>query len=379
MTGSVTDRVRAVIARTSRTQVEFATSIGLEPTKLSKALSGVRRFTSLELALIAEQGEVTVDWLLNGGSAEAPSMAARARPDVSADATATAVDRAEHLDELHISLVELGFDQVLPALSGRPRSGRHVDQGRRLASRALAMVDDAGCFDDLVRDLPSVLEQVFGVDVAIEELGGGFDGLAWVRGSFRLALVSNATSWSRQRFTLAHELGHVLAGDADGSPLRVDRDVMSTTGDPQAEMRANAFAAAFLMPEPTLRARVDGLLSDDDFARLVGELRVSPAALAWRLLGLGLVDAAHRAELGATPARAAALHGGWADELRSLETTQRVTRPPMCLLARALRAYDCGATSVRPVAAILGRSPDEVLDALEEHADAGTDEVTFDP
>ncbi|MBW0009488.1 MAG: ImmA/IrrE family metallo-endopeptidase, partial [Pseudonocardiales bacterium] len=71
------------------------------------------------------------------------------------------------------------------------------------------------------------------------------------RNGFRLILVSNAVSWTRQRFILAHELGHVLAGDAQN--LRVDLDVMAPSSQGErTEMRANAFASAFLMPARTI-------------------------------------------------------------------------------------------------------------------------------
>ncbi|MGH3871951.1 MAG: ImmA/IrrE family metallo-endopeptidase [Pseudonocardiaceae bacterium] len=57
----------------------------------------------------------------------------------------------------------------------------------------------------------------------MEGFPGGLDGLAWCRDGFRLILVSNTVSWTRQRFTLAHELGHAGRRCA-GSPGRSRRD-----------------------------------------------------------------------------------------------------------------------------------------------------------
>ena len=57
----VEERVRQLIKESDLTHTEFGARIGLEKTKLSKSLAGSRRFTSLELALVAEQGGVTVD------------------------------------------------------------------------------------------------------------------------------------------------------------------------------------------------------------------------------------------------------------------------------------------------------------------------------
>jgi hypothetical protein len=51
----------------------------LDADKLSKSLTGVRRFTSYELALVAERGRTTVDWLLTGVAPEEIAVAARAQ------------------------------------------------------------------------------------------------------------------------------------------------------------------------------------------------------------------------------------------------------------------------------------------------------------
>jgi len=63
------ERVRQVVGRAAGTQGEFAARIGLDPSKLSRSLGGKRRFTAAELARIAEVGEVSVDWLLQGNGA----------------------------------------------------------------------------------------------------------------------------------------------------------------------------------------------------------------------------------------------------------------------------------------------------------------------
>ncbi|NEC13908.1 TetR family transcriptional regulator [Streptomyces sp. SID8014] len=57
-------RVRAVIANAGVSQREFARRVVMDPSKLSRALSGTRRFTVAELARIADEGRVGADWLL---------------------------------------------------------------------------------------------------------------------------------------------------------------------------------------------------------------------------------------------------------------------------------------------------------------------------
>jgi AcrR family transcriptional regulator len=60
------DRVRLLLAQMACTQGEFAARIGLDDSKLSRSLSGARRFTVRELVRITEVAGVSADWLLSG-------------------------------------------------------------------------------------------------------------------------------------------------------------------------------------------------------------------------------------------------------------------------------------------------------------------------
>ena len=355
----IADRVREVIEASRLTHRAFAAAVEMEPDKLSKSLAGSRRFTSLELALIAETGDVTVDWLLTGRKRPEPLLAARTAVDTPASLDG-AIARAQAYDDVYDTLERVGHGRAAVPLHKVPRKGRNIDQGEALAEAALAAIADAGRLPDMDEDLPGVIEAVFGIDVAIEPIPGRPDGLSYSRDGFRLALVDSAKVWTRQRYTLAHELGHVLAGDAQ--QLQLDVDVQaSETRHRSGEMRANAFAAALLMPARRLRARFPSEVDRAGFARAVGELRVSPSALSWRLLNLGLVDDAQRDEFGSMSTWDAAEQGGWTD--RHLEFVQRqtMTRVPTDLLNRAHRAYQAGEISARLLAMILDISPEEFL------------------
>ncbi|MBB5157879.1 TetR family transcriptional regulator C-terminal domain-containing protein [Saccharopolyspora phatthalungensis] len=81
-TAALRQRVRDVLRKHPGSQRAFAERIGLDPTKLSKSLSGARRFTPVELTRIAELTNVTVNWLINGDDefetvAAAPQRTAR--------------------------------------------------------------------------------------------------------------------------------------------------------------------------------------------------------------------------------------------------------------------------------------------------------------
>jgi Zn-dependent peptidase ImmA (M78 family) len=112
---------------------------------------------------------------------------------------------------------------------------------------------------------------------------------------------------TRQRFTLAHELGHYFLHKSANGGLHVDdrdffvrfRNDHSADGSDKDEREANAFAAELLMPRTFLQndiANVGDELSLSADETFLGELAarygVSRQALSFRLINLGLIDVA---------------------------------------------------------------------------------------
>ncbi len=95
----------------------------------------------------------------------------------------------------------------------------------------------------------------------------------------------------RQRFTVAHELGHYVL-HRDGHPegmfdddlnfLRTDGNI---AGDKEQEKEANLFAAELLMPENAVRTAYESVKDISALARLFA---VSQEAMGYRVLNLGL-------------------------------------------------------------------------------------------
>jgi AcrR family transcriptional regulator len=75
----VRNRIHQLVIQTGYTQGEFARRIGLDPSKLSRALAGKRRFLLTELTQIAEVGGAPIEWLLNGDGAEPANPARTAK------------------------------------------------------------------------------------------------------------------------------------------------------------------------------------------------------------------------------------------------------------------------------------------------------------
>lgn len=353
------DRVRQLIADSGTSQGEFANEVGLDPSKMSKSLSGARRFSSLDLARIAEAGHVSVDWLLSG---EEPALATAARA-AAGSSSETAVAEAKRLVELRTSATRLGYPQPWAPVQQRSGSARAADQGRALAQEALARLSSQDR-SPLVVDLAEVIEQAFGVDVSLTRLGDGFDGLATSTGDAHLILASLTPVALRQRFTLAHELGHLLADDDQG--IHTDADIYSAAsrqGD--SEVRANHFAAAFLMPEGELRAAVIPGFDQEAFAALAMDLMVSPFALAIRLESLRLIDGMKKDRWGAMTAKEAARVSQRQERLADVTAYATEPRGPGLLTRDLFTAYLDEKTTLRPYAQLVGVDSATLRDELE--------------
>jgi Zn-dependent peptidase ImmA (M78 family) len=107
--------------------------------------------------------------------------------------------------------------------------------------------------------------------------------------------IAREQSKTRQRFTIAHEIGHLVLHE--GEELHVDREFTVKLRSQQSsvavdvdEIEANAFAAGLLMPEFLIRRDVRTLSIDFDDASQVNALatryQVSGQAMTFRLLNL---------------------------------------------------------------------------------------------
>jgi Zn-dependent peptidase ImmA (M78 family) len=97
--------------------------------------------------------------------------------------------------------------------------------------------------------------------------------------------VNNKHSRLRQRFSIAHELGHYIMGHDIGNTRDFIDDEMCQFNP--VEKEANLFASILLMPKDYVKKSVDtkGL----DIKRLAGEFEVSEQAMTIRLLELKLI------------------------------------------------------------------------------------------
>lgn len=121
--------------------------------------------------------------------------------------------------------------------------------------------------------------------------------MAFIKEGQKFIVFNAAHHPNRQRFTIAHELGHhlmhqrMLAESVHVDKGILRRDSQSSGGTDEIEISANAFAACILMPERILRKAIPqsiDLENDELVAKLAQSFGVSQAALTNRILNLSL-------------------------------------------------------------------------------------------
>lgn len=130
---------------------------------------------------------------------------------------------------------------------------------------------------------------------------GDVSGMLFRDGDNHVIGVNSAHPRPRQRFTIAHELGHRALHPGReiilDVPVRVNlRDRTSSMATDFEEIEANAFAAALLMPESLIRDQIGRIPPgkqrepDDTATALAAIFKVSISAMNFRLINLGLTS-----------------------------------------------------------------------------------------
>lgn len=130
-------------------------------------------------------------------------------------------------------------------------------------------------------------------------------GFAMRRDDDIIIFINSSSRLSREIFTLAHEIGHIIL-HLNGSQSFIDDNVtIAGRSDDKNEQEANYFAACLLMPSDEVDRFIDLELPDFkttgltgmDIARMMSEFNVSYDVVLNRLESLGKIDANQKAVL----------------------------------------------------------------------------------
>lgn len=175
---------------------------------------------------------------------------------------------------------------------------------KQIEEVAVELLKDVGCYpSDITSELPIDVHRVVrakNIGLVEYDFGEDVSGVLLYNGVEATIGFSSNNGLNRQRFTIAHELGHFILGhqrkgvfvdtpDKYFPPLF--RNNESSTGESLQEQEANAFAASILMPETLLLDQIDliqrqgqYLIEDYNIADVLARyFGVSAQAMTFRL------------------------------------------------------------------------------------------------
>jgi Zn-dependent peptidase ImmA (M78 family) len=134
-----------------------------------------------------------------------------------------------------------------------------------------------------------------GAQVRYSPFNDDLSGMIYIKDGVPIIGVNSLHHPHRQRFTIAHELGHLeLHREMITSEVHVDkdfpvlmRDPKSARGTEKVEIEANQFAAELLMPEALIKQALENepfdIDDDSPIEELAKKFRVSRQALEYRI------------------------------------------------------------------------------------------------
>jgi Zn-dependent peptidase ImmA (M78 family) len=387
MSVEVGGRVRRFRVAAGLRAQDLAAQVGLDATALSKIENGRRGVKSTELALLANALKISPMALLEDNPllSKLPIAARAAGPSIKVGG---AYERLVSLTELHVILADGGI-RSSPNLASIPslHGADWMESANALSDWALSQLPLLAKGDQRLGALADGIEALLKVDVLIEDFPNDvLSGASITDSEFPLLFVNSAYSRPRSLFTMAHELGHLLAGHVDGG-VALDRELSGST---EMERMANAFAARYLMPKDDIAQKLeqDGRRMST-LVELTDEYGVSYQTLVYRLHNLRLINADVRdrlmslswqalLNLAESALRESGLSQASIGKLRGRSQAKPAGRPPAMLLRRAFDGFRKGIISVRPLAGLLKEDAALLLSELSDTADGMDISAYFD-
>ncbi|MEU6537967.1 helix-turn-helix domain-containing protein [Streptomyces sp. NPDC047000] len=364
------ERVARERGRAGLSQRELAVRAELSQPTLARIETGERAALTLaELDRIAAAMDIPLTLLTKGDPV-------RRRMQVAARASHGSEEELRRAEGLVGEILALDdrLDRFVPDghQAGRRRAAwlkrtlvQIVDAEREGRDLAAELRERLGLGLVPVPDLAELVESAIGLDTAALTLPQGVSGFTAIdpERDVTISVVNAADVPERQRFSLAHELGHVLLQDGVAAHRLDGRRT-------PAEKRCDAFARHLLAPSEGVRRWMDCLSVTEpglrECAMAARHYGVSLPVMFIQCKELGLLTEAEARRMQGPTGRELAWTYGWGPQyVVECETAARV-RPPRRIMERAVDAYRAGRIGVRAVAALSGADPRTTERELDE-------------
>jgi len=305
-------RLRETRTHAGYSQHQLAVALDIPRSAVSLIESGERSLASSELARLAEVYGWSVEQLLFGSEPETVEFDQESGAILRYFRTAGALAPPEH--EAWLGEAETHwrrYAELEQKVYGTQRwdlptyrvpGGRPPEQGEHLAAQERRRL---GLESAPIRSMIDLLESE-----GIKVLFMPFDVGSEIAGCYFFSedlgpcvLVNKSDLPARRRFTEGHEYCHFLV-DREA----VEGEICTPSRRRELfEVRANAFAAAFLLPERGIRDALEdadvvpGEVGPENIVHLMQRFGASREAILWRLLNLRLISSQERKALSKFP------------------------------------------------------------------------------
>jgi len=251
---------------------------------LAKIEKGEREVRASELAKFSTEYFIDVAHLLLPETGPVRDIPLLWRSAPHADVRKEIEARIRHkFEEYHLleSFLEITEQHSVPAAV----SAANIKDDRAIDDLALSIANllDLGSKPAFL--LQQALEEKCNIKVLYEELEFG-SAATTIHPEYGAAIVINSkeAAW-RQRFTLSHELFHVLTWDV------LPRHGSDNGDEPSSfvERKADRFASCLLLPEAEVRRELKTASVTTDLVDIAMRFGVSTIALIYRLANLGIM------------------------------------------------------------------------------------------
>jgi Zn-dependent peptidase ImmA (M78 family) len=258
---------------------------GIGESSLSEFESGKREPRFSQLSRLSEVYQKTIEFFLTESTPAESVMLWREKPESEADSKEVEAHfrrLCEQYNRLELSTGEMRR-RTFPSPDVKDADRFEYSDAREFARKvhkefSLGEIPGAA--------IKQVLEESYFVKLFYLDFDGS--AISTVSGEFGPAILLNRKNklW-RRNYDLAHELFHILTWTVFRSGQREDN-----LPSLKEEKLANAFASTLLMPEESLRSRIESRAKNDKFIELdqlddiAREFGVSLAALIYRIASI---------------------------------------------------------------------------------------------
>ncbi|GAA4117619.1 hypothetical protein GCM10022415_15690 [Knoellia locipacati] len=241
-------------------QMELAARVGMTPDALSRALSGGRAFSSIEIAQVAEVLSADLHWLITG-EPDPHRLLVAARHTFDADSKTRSVPSWPRDSEV---LEDIGmiYRQATAAMAS--------SEGSTLPTSPDALRTALG--EGFVRRFADLLEANLAVDVV--RVAGLTTAYSFTVNHRMVIALPSTGNWFWENWSMAHEYCHLAKGHHEAGIAD--------------EAEANAFAAELLLPAAAMREMDWTEVQAPQLATRVWDWGISTDALAKRLQALNI-------------------------------------------------------------------------------------------